>query len=309
MRYLSVFLLFTAALCAETPHLSGVWKADLQKSKFGGGPPPTAYLVIIEQKTAVINEHAKVKVEAPQFVETTGTTSQRGEHRAVLTAFDYEKPVVRPYEGIPTRLTGSSSGNTFTIVGETAGTPDHWKRTYTLSEDGNTLTLAVDGMNEGHPVASSIVLNKGVEADAAPLRAPEKIASVQFKNVKVDALKNLPASEFINNMHYFSWSLGKECTFCHVERKFDADDKEEKKTARKMVDMAVAIDRDHFEDKPEVRCFTCHEGHAHPLSRPLFTDEIASAQAAAQKEHEEHEHNRPQGPPPGGGAPPPPPSN
>ena len=296
---ISILFLFAAVLCAEPPHLSGVWKADLQKSKLGGGPPPTSYIVIIEQKTAVINEHAKVKVEAPEFIETTGTTSQRGEHRALLTAFDYEKPVVRPYEGIPTRLTGSSSGNTFTIQGETSGTTDHWKRTYELSPDGNTLTMTIDGTNEGHPMSSSVVLNKAAEADAAALRAPEKIASVQFKNVKVEALKNLPASDFINQMHYFSWSLGKQCTFCHVEHKFDADDKDEKKTARKMVDMAVAINEHNFESHPEVRCFTCHEGHPHPLSRPLFADEIAAAQAAAQKEHEEHEQNRPAPPPPG----------
>ena len=49
MRCLSVFFLFTAVLCAEMPHLSGVWKADLQQSKVGGGPPPTSYLVVIEQ--------------------------------------------------------------------------------------------------------------------------------------------------------------------------------------------------------------------------------------------------------------------
>ena len=298
MRKLGLFFLFTAGLYAEMPHLSGVWKADLQKSKLGGGPPPTSYLVLIEQKRDVVNQ--RTKEEAPEFVETTQTVGQRGESRAVLTAFEYSKPVVRAYEGIPTRFSGTSSGNTFTIDAEVAGTPDHFKRTYTLSPDGSSLTVAIEGTSGGHPISSTVLLEKGSEADAAALKKPEELASAHFKNVKVDALKDLPASEFINEMHYFAWSLGKQCTFCHVEHKFDADDKKEKKTARKMVEMAVAINEHNFESHPVVRCFTCHEGHAHPLSRPMFADEIAAAEAAAQKEHEDAERNRPQpgGPPP-----------
>jgi len=94
-------------------------------------------------------------------------------------------------------------------------------------------------------------------------------------------LKTLPASQFIDQMRYFAWALGKNCEFCHVERHFDADDKEEKKTARKMIAMTVAINADNFKDHPEVRCFSCHEMHAHPLSRPLFPDEVASMQKEA----------------------------
>ena len=175
----------------------------------------------------------RTKEEAPEFVETTRTTSERGEHRTVLTAFDYAKPVVRPFDGIPTRLTGSSSGNTLTIVGEVAGTPDTFKRIYTFSSDGQILTLTIEGSNEGHPFNSSIVMNKGTEADGEPLQKPEELASVRFKNVKEDALKNLPASDFISQMHYFSWSLGKQCTFCHVEHHFDADDKKRRKPPAK----------------------------------------------------------------------------
>ena len=87
-----------------------------------------------------------------------------------------------------------------------------------------------NGEREMH---NTIVLEKTDEATAEPLRKPEEIASAHFKNVKTESLKNLPESEFINNMHYFSWSLGKECTFCHVEHKFDSDDKKEKQTAEK----------------------------------------------------------------------------
>lgn len=284
MRQLTFLLLFTSLLSAEIPQMTGVWKADLQQSKFSGGPPPPlSYMVIIEKKTDVVDR--RTKETAPEFVETTGTKSERGERRSVLTAFEYAKPVVRAYDGIPTRLTGVASGNTFTITGEVYGTSDHFTRTYTLSPDGQSITLVIAGVSGDHPVNTTIMLKKVPDADGASLQAPEELASARFKNLKVDALKNLPASEFINNMHYFAWSLGKECTFCHVEHKFDSDDKKEKLTARKMVEMAVAIDEHNFEGHPVVRCFTCHEGHEHPLSHPLFPDEVA----AAQKEHEEHQ--------------------
>jgi len=300
MRSLAILFLASTALLADMPNLSGVWKADLAKSKFSGGPPPAAYLVIIEQKSEMVDR--RTKASAPELIETTGITGEHGQTRLTLTAYDYAKPLVRYYDGIPTRLTGTSSGNTFTVVGEVSGTPDHFKRIYTLSPDGQTLTLVIDGVSNNHPLASTVVLTKGTEADAEPLRKPEEIASVHFKNVKEDALKNLPASEFISQMRYYSWSLGKPCTFCHVEHKFDSDDKKEKKSARQMVKMVASINEQNFEGHPAVRCFTCHEGYGHPPSRPLFADEIAAA--AAQKEHDEH---NPPGPPPG--APPPPPHN
>jgi hypothetical protein len=291
MRFLAVLLLTSTALLADMPNLSGVWKADLTKSKFSGGPPPTAYLVIIEQKSEMVDR--RTKQSAPELIETTGITGEHGATRLTLTAFDYAKPLVRYYDGIPTRLTGTSSNNTFTVVGEVSGTPDHFKRTYTLSPDGQTLTLTIEGVSNNHPLDSTVVLTKGTEADGEPLRKPEEIASVHFKNVKEDGLKDLPASEFISQMRYFSWSVGKPCTFCHVERKFDSDDKKEKKATRQMVKMTAAINEQNFEGHPAVRCFTCHEGYGHPPSRPMFADEIAAA--AAQKEHDEH---NPPGPPP-----------
>jgi hypothetical protein len=275
MRALTVVAMMTACLAsAETPHLAGVWKADLQKSKIPG-PPVTNYLVSIEQKTGVFN--MRTKEEAPEVIETTGLWGEHGEERSVLTAFDNGKPSIRSYEGVPTRITSSSSGNTFTVTGEVAGRPDHFKRTYELSADGQTLTLSIDGVSGGHPLMRLIVLNRQADASAAdPLLKPEEIASAHFKNVKTDSLKNLPVSEFISQMRYYSWSLGKPCTFCHVERKFDADDKKEKKAARKMIDMVAAIDTTNFEGHPAVRCFTCHEDHAHPLTHPQFPDEIAA---------------------------------
>ena len=101
MKTTTRFGLFTGSLVlSQTPDLSGVWKADLQKSK-RMGPPVLTYLVIIEQKNAVFNN--RTKEEALQIKETTGTWGQRGEQRAVLTFFVNGKPKVASYQGVPTR--------------------------------------------------------------------------------------------------------------------------------------------------------------------------------------------------------------
>jgi hypothetical protein len=297
MKKLLVFCVFAGSLAlAQSPNISGVWRADLQKSK-RMGPPIVTYLVMIEQKSAIFNN--RTKEEAPQVIETTGTWGQRGEQRAKLVFFTNGKPKVGAYQGIPTEFTGSVDGAKIVVKAEIAGRPDNFTRTYELSADGKTLTLDEVGSNEGHPMHNTYVLVKQEDSEGEPLRKPEEIASVHFKNVKTEFLKGLPASEFMNNMRYFSWSLNKECTFCHVERKFDSDDKKEKGTARKMIDMTAAINEHNFEGKQEVRCFTCHEGNGHPLSHQLFADEIEMAKARAAKEAAEREaHQPPPGPPP-----------
>jgi hypothetical protein len=279
MWKIAALALFVASLLpAASPNISGVWKADLEKSKFAGAAPSN-YLVLIQQKMAIINQ--RTKEEAPQIVETTGTWSQRGENRAVLTVFDNGKPRVLAYQGVPTRLTASFEGNTLSVTGETAGHPDQTlKRTYELSADGQTLTLHSVAMNGGKEQQSTVVMTKQPDTAGEPLRQPEELADKHFKNLKT-SLKDLPASQFIDTMHYFSYSLGKQCTFCHVERKFDVDDKKEKVTARKMIDMVASIDEHHFEGHPAVRCFTCHEGHAHPLTHQQFPDEAAAEAAAS----------------------------
>lgn len=281
LKLAALGLLCVAFVYGEAPDISGVWKADLEKSKLAGppGPLPVKYLVMIERKMAMFDPHTKE--QAPQIVETTGIWGQRGEERSVLTVFLNGKAAILPYMGVPTRLVATSEGGTFTVSGETAGRPNTLKRIYELSPDGQTLTLNTLTNNNGKEAQSAIVLRKQPDSEGQPLRAPEETAEKRFKNVKTP-LKDLPASEFIDSMHYFAWSLGKNCEFCHVPHKMDLDDKKEKKTARKMIEMVASIDAEHFKNHPAVRCFTCHEGHQHPLAHPLFPDEAAAAAAAAQ---------------------------
>jgi hypothetical protein len=280
LRLAVLGLLSVAMVHAGTPNIEGVWKADLEKSKLAGpaGPPPTNYLVIIERKMALFDSHTKE--QAPQFVETTGIWGQHGQERSALTVFLNGKAAILPYMGVPTRLMASWEGNAFTVSGETAGRPNTLKRTYELSADGQTLTLNSLTNNNGKEAQSSIVLRKQPDSEGQPLRAPEETAEKRFKNLKTP-LKELPTSEFIDSMRYFAWSLGKNCEFCHVAHKMDLDDKKEKKTARKMIEMTASIDAEHFKNHPAVRCFTCHEGHERPLTHPLFPEETAAAAVAA----------------------------
>jgi photosynthetic reaction center cytochrome c subunit len=93
-----------------------------------------------------------------------------------------------------------------------------------------------------------------------------------FKNIKV--LKGVPAGRLVNIMNMgFGRSLGVSCGFCHVPGKWDLDDKQEKNTARIMVTMVGAINREYLSKVPvdsgnppaTVNCFTCHRGMPRPM--------------------------------------------
>jgi hypothetical protein len=89
-------------------------------------------------------------------------------------------------------------------------------------------------------------------------------AGQKFKNIKV--LTDMPADQLGKVMNMMSASLGVKCNFCHVsnEADFDKDGKEEKETARQMIKMTLAINKDSFGGRQEVSCNTCHQGHTHP---------------------------------------------
>ena len=87
-------------------------------------------------------------------------------------------------------------------------------------------------------------------------------------------------------MQFIAASLGVECEFCHVQGAFDKDDKKTKKTAREMITMMMAINKENFEGHREVTCFTCHRGSNDPVGTPIISDaapkpEAENAAAAA----------------------------
>ena len=112
-------------------------------------------------------------------------------------------------------------------------------------------------------VACALALAAPAHAQSVPAG---KTAEQAFKNIQ--ALQGTPADQVFPAMQFIAASLGVECEFCHVEHKFEADDKPAKATARKMIAMTLAINKDSFNSRKEVTCYTCHRGGHDPVGTP-----------------------------------------
>ena len=125
------------------------------------------------------------------------------------------------------------------------------------------------------------------EAKATGQRAAgQKLAEEQFKNIQ--ALKGIPADQLVPAMQFISASLGVDCEFCHVHEKMDSDDKKPKNTARQMITMMLDIDKNNFDRRLEVTCYTCHRGAAMPVSIPVIKDEEMAGPGAPGKKQAEN---------------------
>ena len=122
----------------------------------------------------------------------------------------------------------------------------------------------------------------------------------KFTNLKI-LPKDISKHELESTMRGFAFALGVRCEHCHLEKKapehgfdFAADEKEEKKTARIMLQMVAGINHDYISKVPEtppgnariqVQCVTCHRGLAQPrtltsvLSESLEKDGLAKTVA------------------------------
>ena len=87
-----------------------------------------------------------------------------------------------------------------------------------------------------------------------------------FKNVQV--LKGIPVDDFMGTMGIMSAALGFCCSECHTGAGTDLVnweiDTPRKRTARRMVEMVSAINRENFMGRQVVTCWTCHRGLARP---------------------------------------------
>src|SRR5689334_14091933 len=94
-------------------------------------------------------------------------------------------------------------------------------------------------------------------------------ARAEQKNVQL--LTNMSDVELQRTMNMMRASLGVHCDYCHVVDdkngwQFDKDDKKEKKTAREMIALTIKINKEQFNGRAEVSCFTCHRGSTRPVS-------------------------------------------
>ncbi len=105
-----------------------------------------------------------------------------------------------------------------------------------------------------------------------------------FKNIKV--LKGLPAYQLLPTMHFIQASLGLDCSSCHVRNHFASDKKAEKRKARKMIKMVEEINKNNFDGKQLVTCFTCHHGNAQPKTIPVV---MTAAMMQTEKDNKDNE--------------------
>ena len=146
-----------------------------------------------------------------------------------------------------------------------------------ISNERNvTIVFCGLALGTGLAIAGATAQSNAPQPPAAP-----KLAEEQFKNIQ--ALKGVPADLVFPSMQFITASLGVECEYCHVREgqkmEFDKDDKKTKVTARKMMKMMFAINRDNFEGHRDVTCYSCHRGAAEPAGTPIITDEEPKVEA------------------------------
>ena len=136
-----------------------------------------------------------------------------------------------------------------------------------------SLRLAVCGTSVSVllAIAGAWAQSGAPKAPAAP--AGHKLAEEEYKNIQ--ALKGIPAEQVIPSMQFIAASLGVECEHCHVAHANEKDDKKAKVTARKMINMMMAINKENFDGRREVTCYSCHRGSTEPVGTPILTDEEA----------------------------------
>jgi Photosynthetic reaction centre cytochrome C subunit len=122
---------------------------------------------------------------------------------------------------------------------------------------------------------------RGAVTKAAQVPQADRPVEQTAKNIQV--LKGLPSSQLSPLMNFISVSLGVRCNYCHVTQGKDpktgntiwvweSDDKQEKKTARQMMQMVLALNHSqgYGLDPGEISCYTCHRGSTRPQSLPAL---------------------------------------
>jgi hypothetical protein len=137
------------------------------------------------------------------------------------------------------------------------------------------ITLAGHGMTSSTNSSSSVPLRFGHLSFApqggqtAPGGKPLPAEAV-FKNVQ--ALKGISVDDFLLTMGLITAAVGSDCVGCHPSAGTDnvdwAVDTPRKRTARRMVQMVTAINRDSFGGRQVVTCWTCHRGRDRPVVTP-----------------------------------------
>jgi len=131
--------------------------------------------------------------------------------------------------------------------------------------------LLVTLVGAGYRISAQATPGRGGQNAAAPPRG--MMVEDVFKNVQ--ALKGIGVDDFMLTMGIMSAAVGSDCVGCHPSAgttEVDwALDTPRKRTARRMVQMVQAINRDNFNNRQVVTCWTCHHGRDRPVTSPTLT--------------------------------------
>src|ERR1051325_1965818 len=108
-----------------------------------------------------------------------------------------------------------------------------------------------------------------------PQTPEEKTAQQVYKNIQV--LNELPASELDGVMSFMSAALGVGCAHCHTNS-WESDEKSTKLSARKMITMTRAINKENFSGNPVITCYSCHRGQHN--TQPTLPVDLATTPTA-----------------------------
>ncbi|MGA8216271.1 MAG: c-type cytochrome [Candidatus Sulfotelmatobacter sp.] len=150
--------------------------------------------------------------------------------------------------------------------------------------------MRMKGMLAGTCVAGVVFFSGAARLWTQSAQRPAGSAAPQtteqvYKNIQV--LKGVPADQLIPAMQFITASLGVQCDFCHQENAFEKDDKETKQTARKMMRMMFAINKDNFDGQLEVTCYACHRGEHKPVVTPIISVEDGKIALEEEMHHAE----------------------
>jgi photosynthetic reaction center cytochrome c subunit len=120
----------------------------------------------------------------------------------------------------------------------------------------------------------TVIALLGAGFAVAQTATPQKplMSDQVFKNVR--ALKGIPLDDFMETMGLISAALSFDCSDCHTNAGTDkvdwAADTPRKVIARTMINMVATINKNNFQGREAVTCWTCHRNRDKPLVTPVF---------------------------------------
>jgi hypothetical protein len=112
------------------------------------------------------------------------------------------------------------------------------------------------------------ILLAALFARAQQQPAENATAEQVYKNIQV--LKGTPANELIQAMHLVKADVGLDCEDCHDPKDRAADTLRPKEVAREMWRMMMEINKNTFQGRQMVTCYTCHRGVPNPANVPAL---------------------------------------